>query len=131
MKKLLLILTVGLLSITAKSQSDKTFFYSTKWVITDPITDKSETLNGEAKISIDYDLKIIKIILITQELVYSFYNVEQINMGNERWFFELDKGQSFVTMMVSIEKDKNYIMFSPKDPKTMENLIFMELQLLH
>jgi hypothetical protein len=131
MKYYLILTSIVLFSLSAISQSEKSIFYSKELTFTDPKSDKLEVQPGDYKITIDYDLKLIKVNYAKKELIYSYHNVEKRKIENERMFFEFDRGQEFEVMMLSIDGSKSYIMFAPQDSKNSASLVFTKLKILN
>lgn len=127
--KTLLVSIVLLLSSTILKSQERNAFFSDHILILDPGESPSEknSYNRDAKILVDYTLKIIKVNFLDQEFVYSFYNIERIETGE--LFFEFNRGQSFTNMMYS--SSKNYVMFNPYNNKKEATMYFTNLKLLY
>ena len=127
--KILLVSIVLLLSSTVLKSQERSAFFSDHIVIIGPGEEVSEknSYNKDAKILIDYTLKIIKVNFLDQEYVYSYYNIHKIETGD--LFFQFNSGQGFQEMMYS--PTKNYFMFYPNNDKTEAKMFFTKIKLIY
>jgi len=131
MKKLLLSSFFLVLAVSLHSQTGKHAYFSTKYRIKNPPKGQEEWVSKESKITVDYDLKIIKVNLGDEEGIYSFSKSETEDIGGIRTTIDIDKGHAFSMLMIFIEKKDSFIALSPDDDEKQLSLLFADIKVLY
>lgn len=120
-----------LISHVVAAQTGKHAYFSEKFLFKDPVKGTEEWIAKDSKITVDYDLKIIKLNLGDEEGVYAFRKAETEDIGGVRTTIDLDAGQAFEMLMIYIEPTDSFISFSPNDDTKSPSLLFANIKVLY